>query len=222
MGTLPINATPFPQSETLGLSTGFPIRSYISPTGISKLETLVENFSSGKIRAQKWDNWGDAQITVVEEKVVLTSVLGGGYYGLQSQNRYRLTESRVSTELVDAGDTDIPSWEVYPIQVFADTDNTLQIAIASGNILCRKKVATVVSTVDTTAYDPDVHKWFRLSETGGEVFYEYSTDGENWLELHSESTPIDVSSVVFEVLIGTWQAEGSTTSAIIDNINFSS
>jgi hypothetical protein len=83
----------------------------------------------------------------------------------------------------------------------------------------RKIVSGTPTNLASISFDSVNHKWFRIRESGGTTYWDTSVDGLTWTNRHSVANPIAVTALMLEVLIGTWQVEGSTTSAKFDNLN---
>lgn len=186
------------------------------------MQALQEDFDFGGLDVGKWSTFGSTPITIgTDLDIQLTSLIGGGYGGLVSiVTDYDMTSSYAFSQLTDAGNQALTSWEVYPVEL-AYTDNSVSIMISGNTIYARKKVATVSSTVGSTvAYNSAVHKWFRIREASGTTYWEFATDpAGSWTEIANAANPITMTSLTGGITIGTWQAEASTTTAKLDNFN---
>jgi len=195
-----------------------------TPPGIAKVSTFTENFDSAIIDAGTWFDWGNittpGSIYQSSGKIVLNTLPGANnYHGMNTITSYDLTDSSVSSEMISAGNQTITSFEAYPMFFIVDQDNAVAFLVTGGIIYFYKRVATVPDTTNSVTYDPDVHRWFRLREAAGTLFWETSKDRINWTTGHSEATPLDVTDGDIEIMVGTWQAEANLGTMIIDNIN---
>ena len=188
-------------------------------TGFGLAELLQDNFNDNSLDTNKWDDSGNSQIAETNSRLEITSTDFSSYIPLRSQSLYILEGSSVSIELVNAGNQSIPSFEAYPIFVEIDGSNQAGFLVTGGNIKTFKKVAGSFSTPTTTAYNPAIHSFFRLRESAGTLYWEVSSNGSTWVELHSESAPIDLSAIYLLVMVGTWQFESVTSTATFDNFN---
>lgn len=187
-----------------------------------KMETLVDNFNFGGVDGFKWSNWGSPQTTAGENlRLELTSTTGGGYYGIDSYEFYDLTSSYAYCELVDAGDQALESFELYPIHLSTDADNSISIRITENVVAARKKIATSSSTIgDTVVYNATTMKWFRIRESAGTTYWEYAAlSAGPWTEIASASNPLTATRLKGGVSIGTWQVEATTSTAVVKNFN---
>lgn len=173
-----------------------------------------ENWKKG-IDTEVWNNWGGAQVTADEDLGILTlgSSAAAAYYGIEKL-RYNLTGSFVVSQLLTVGSRSLTSWEVYPVYVSLNSSNECFWFIdKDNNLKAQKKVAGVTSDVATGTYDSGVHKFFRIREANGTMYWEYSTDFNSWINFGSAVNPIPITNLRVGVQVGTWQAEASTTSA---------
>ena len=155
----------------------------------------------------------------MSQQLQLTSTTNAAYYGVRSQTVYDLTGSSVTNKVINAGNQKITSFEVYPVNIGPDSNNQLSWYISGGNIIAKKKIAGVQTTLKTAAYSANTHKYFRIRESSGTVYWDYSTNGTSWANFTSLADPFSLNAVYIEQMIGTWQNESKTTSAVLDNVN---
>ena len=84
---------------------------------------------------------------------------------------------------------------------------------------CVKVVNTVTTALYDTAYNSSVHKFFRIRQASGIVYWDYSTDGTAWTNMYSEAAPIDTSQLLLEILAGFYDDDTNPTTAIFDHVN---
>ena len=186
--------------------------------------SITDDWSSGSINTSKWDNWGSPQTSVVSQQLHIASTLGGGYYGVDSNVNstvLSLTGSYVSDQLVDAGNQSLTSWGAYPVTMIKSSDSTYQLywAVETNKIRAYKKIAGTATNLAEATYNSSVHKWFRIRESSGTIYWDYSTDGISWTNFTSIANPFDITSMTIGINVGTWNTEASTTSATFDNFN---
>ncbi|MGA4989886.1 beta strand repeat-containing protein [Nonomuraea bangladeshensis] len=138
------------------------------------------------------------------------------YSQLASAGQYDLTGSTFVAELVDAG-SGAAGLEVY-FTAEADASNRLTMVVAGGFLGIYKTVAGVQTGITFPAYSPTDHRWLRIREDAGTTYWEASPDGSTWAELHSEATPITVTSTRLILQAGAWQALGADTTVVFDNV----
>jgi hypothetical protein len=172
--------------------------------------------------ATKWNKWGGNQIYVDANRVRFDSTTNANYYGMDTTGFLSgtLVGSMIMTRLVSAGNQSITSFECYPCGVDTTAgSNGLFWFVGGGNLKAYRKNGGSNTELISTTYDPDVHKWLRIREDAGIAYWDYSTDGITWTGFATYTLGFAVTSCIVTLLIGTWQAEGSTTSMILDNLN---
>lgn len=198
----------------------------VIPSGapaVPAASTLSDDWSSGTIQS-KWSNWSNGQGSVDHGQLRIASALAGNYVGLDSNTAtspYSLLGSSVRSLLVDAGNQSLASWEVFPVTVKKDSDvsTALQFDVTGGNVLARVTSANTYTTLRSAPYDPRADRYFRIAEQNGTTYWDMSADGVHWVNFTSASNPFDLSAVRIGTMVGTWQAEGSTTAAVFDDFN---
>ncbi len=209
-------------STTTATFDNFNITPITSPTS-----SIADDWSSGSINSSQWDDWSSSHASVVSKQLQISSTLGGAYYGVDSavgSASEDLTGSYVSNQLVNAGNQSIASWEVYPVLITkASASNYQLLFYVSNNTVHASKVVNGTSTdLHTATYSSTNHKFFRIREIGGNIYYDTSPDGLTWSSFASTANPFDITQVNVGQMIGTWQAESSTTTATFDNFNIAS
>jgi len=182
---------------------------------------LTDNFDDNSVDSTKWNDWSGVQGDEIRNQFEITSTTAAGYYGVSSQNVYTLYGSSVSIRVKDAGNQSISSFEVWALQVYVDSDNGLKWFIGGGNIRAYKEVATTQTQLATATYSASTHKYLRIRESGGTVYWDYSSNGSSWSNFASETVGnlFALNNLTLEFNIGTWQIEGSTTTAVFDEFN---
>ena len=180
--------------------------------------SVIDTFSKPTFSMDIWQFiFGSASIASGQLK--LDSSLGGQYSGLTAFPS-DFTSSSVAMMIQDAGNQLLASWEVYVCQVYADSSNGVHWLINQNTVYARIKVAGVTSVVGSSfAYNPSLHKWFMISESGGTFTFRYSSNGIEWTDHTTLAVPFTLTSVKLEPTAGNYAVETSTTSAYFDNIN---
>lgn len=164
------------------------------------------------------------------QRLEMQSQLASTYSGIDTGlTTYDLTGSFGSVQYVghDAGATSITSFESYPLNLTDSTSNNalqiiLQVSGGAFQVRSYKRVSGVSTQVATEAYSAARHRWFRIRESGGTTYWEYSANGRAWVTMTSAANPITVTALRFGVMLGTWQAEGTQAKAYFDNFNLPS
>ena len=115
-----------------------------------------------------------------------------------SQIVYDLTDSSVHVEVVRPA-TAAGGW--LGLQAFIPA--TSQVDIIRILLSDHELVCSHGNTVlNSTPYDAERHRWWRLRERGGTTFWETSPNGCEWEVLHSAPTPFTVTAVKLGLAAG--------------------
>lgn len=186
---------------------------------MAALATLTDNFNDNSTNATLWSSFG----TPLEQnrRLELSTTAGTtNYAGYTSNNLYDLTGSYGYCQLIDAGNQSLTSLQVVPLILTLDSDNSMSWYVNGGTIHAQTQIATVYSDVKgDLAYDSTQHKFFRIRESGGVTYWDYSADGVYWKNYCFRSNPFAVTSLLATVEVGTYNSEASSTTAIFDNFN---
>ena len=186
------------------------------PLGRPKAETLVDPMHGSSLNATLW---GTVIGTVSESSsglLITNPVNYTGYGGMTSVLPYDMTGSSFSVRLVDPGNETINSWEVQLVAQI-DSSNYLQWLLNKNSFLAQYKLAGVVTNPGTLTYNPAIHKYFRIREASGTIFWDWSTDGITWTNLTSHANPFAVTALKAVLSVGTYNLETTATSATFDN-----
>lgn len=190
---------------------------YATYEAVPKTETLTDNFDDNSINATIWN---DDHATETGGQMVINAATGEGTNnGIASDNRYDLTSSYALIELVSAGDTSL-SFTTYILELYNDTVD-LYWGIeygATDEIVAYKSPNSVDYTeIYRATYDSGVHKWFRIREASGTVYWDTSADGENWTNRDSDATGYTLTAL--NVFFGVENPGSGSTSVVFDNFN---
>jgi hypothetical protein len=159
---------------------------------------LRDDFADGAVGEQwfAWTSGGTA--TVAESGGVLTVTFASGstaYGGYSSAHAYDLTGSSIEVTVPQTGGR-------YTILEAKQGGVNAQVLVEAGQLY-----AAILNTADEDrlaqiAYDPAIHKRWRLREAGGQLYWEWSTDGDTWSELHHQAVPFDPRYVYASLVAG--------------------
>lgn len=209
----PTPSDPFPSGKTVATN----LKISIYATYSAKFHNLTDNFDDNSINATIWND--DTASETGGQMVVTANTSTGTYNGISSDSRYDLTESYAFIQLVSAGDTSL-SFTTYILELYNDTVD-LYWAIeygATDEIVAYKSPNSVDYTeIYRATYDPDVHKWFRIREASGTVYWDTSADGTNWTNRDSDVTGYDLTAL--NVFFGAENPASGSTTVTFDNFN---
>lgn len=178
-------------------------------------ESLIDTFATAD--TSKWTF--NASASVSSGQLELPSVSDYSNAAISNAN-YNLTDSYVKAELIQP--TNVGNGTSgTSLYVGYDTsgDDMLQILIeAQTNILCIESVGGT-GTSTSIPYDPDNHRWFRIREASGTVYWEVSSDGASWYVLRSKAPGITITNLKVVLVAGFYGTEPSPGTGIWDNVN---
>ena len=86
-------------------------------------------------------------------------------------------------------------------------------------LIPRRRVANVDTSGTTLTYDNATHRWWRVRESGGSVFWDYSADGISWTNQWSTTPTIATTAMYPTLTAGIFGTDASPGTAIFDNVN---
>jgi hypothetical protein len=192
---------------------------------MAKSHTLVDNFNDNATDPAKWvvfDNPTPAAGRIREVNGHLEirpspNVAGANYSYYQSATTYDLTASQIFVEVVQAPS---PTSGGVILSARVDDPNEIYFRIgANGLVRAVSEVAGTGTLQGEVPYDERLHRWFRLREAGGFVYWETSPDGAHWDTLARAANPIPLTAVLLAIGAGTTAATVHPGLAVLDNFN---
>jgi hypothetical protein len=189
---------------------------------MAKAHTLVDSFGDNAINSARWNTFGAPTPDRLREvngrvEIRLPNAAGASYSGFSSVSRYDLTDSEFSIELVRAA-RQADGIETY-MDLVLDGNNQLHLGVENGILYSIEQIAGTNAVRRKVPYDPAAHRWLRIREQGGTIFWEASPDAEHWTVLAERGAPFAVTALELEFGAGAYQAVASPGMAIFDNVN---
>lgn len=216
--TQPVKIRTMPDSDTEFSSVG--TVETVGASGHPLTATLTDNFngSSSLPDPSKWDGFGN--YTQSNGNLLLKTDTTASYQGIDSHvTNYDLTDSIVQVRLANAGNQALTSLEVYPVICTIDSNNQIGWYVNQNQIKAYKLVAGVFTAIATATYVAATFQYLRMRELSGTVYWDYSADGVTWFNLASAAPGIAITSLILEVIAGTFNNEGVTTTIQVDDFN---
>jgi hypothetical protein len=188
---------------------------------MAQMKTLQDDFHHSSLDSSKWAliNASSTRVSITNKRLEVTShTVVDTYDGIHSVNYYDLTASCAFVRVLNAGSQSITTLQSF-IGVNVDTSNGLIFWIGNGTIYAQKQVAGTYTSFYSKAYNSNIHKWLKIREAGGTVYWDYSTDGKTWTNFTTLANPFAVTSMYAVVSAGIYGTEASTTTVIFDNFN---
>ncbi|HEX6750702.1 MAG TPA: vanadium-dependent haloperoxidase [Longimicrobium sp.] len=193
---------------------------------MAKASTLVDNFNDNSPDLTKWAPYGTGLYAEVNQRVEVRPASSSGalsYGGYYAATTYDLTGSEIRVELVRP----LRSADAAEAYLTAELDASNQVSITVDgdvystyqNLNAYQKVAGSYTLLARVPYHPARHRWLRLREASGVLYWETSPDGVTWEVLTSKAPPIALTAVSPGFGAGTWDRVPSPGVAVFDNFN---
>lgn len=184
------------------------------------LENLVDDFDDSSVSAVLWPGaYGGVTETGGRARVPVAAV----YAGFKSAAAWQLQGSSVFVEVPTLPALGGTSEAYVGMQVGSGTDGTSigwTYNLISGMLRAVSNAAYWDGAAVSLTYSPTDHRWWRVRETGGTVFWDTSPDGVTWTERRSLATPAwVVGATVLPLSLEAVQDTGTPSYAEFDNLN---
>lgn len=104
-------------------------------------------------------------------------------------------------------------------QMKVDDNNLFRFLISGSTLYLRKLEGGSQTTVTTVSYNSITHKYWRLREENGSLYWDTSPDGSSWTQQATSSHSFAVTAMRLQFFAGYWGTE-SASDATLDNVNF--
>lgn len=184
---------------------------------------IKEDWKSNTLSAAKWNNTGGAQCVVSGQQLVITTTTTATYYTVVANDKVDLTGSSVWVECVDAGNQTLASHE-WSFLLSIDGSNRVYFTIYNGTIYAYKVVATVQTNLASATYNSTNHRFLRIRESGGNIYFENASRAEfdvgTWNAFTSTATPITITDLSLILSSGCWAIEATASTDKFGNVNY--
>jgi hypothetical protein len=181
---------------------------------MAKAHTFTEDFNDNAPDTTKWWVFGDAREVNRRLEVRVPSGLANVYAGHTAKGTYDLTASEIRVELVQA-----PRTGQARLRAYLSEGNELSIGLVDGLFRCEQQAGSAYTVFLAVPYDAEAHRWLRIRELNGTVYWDVSPDAFVWNTLYSNPAPFAVTSISPGIFCGTYQPAHAPTIAIFDNLN---
>ena len=203
-----------------------PIRAYPYSTTAPSISTFTDTFDT--LNAAKW--WWGAGVTLANGKTVLQplSSFQGAIEASIRPNTYDLTGDSISFEMsmpnYGNGTAKVYMY-VYPAQAPNAAINVQWSATGGGYGSLKFLTRTVENAGSYTSgsfpYDPVAHKFWRIRESGGTIYFETSPDYSSWAVQSSNKAITSFSNVRVDVMCYSDGLDPDPGVTLVDNMNLS-
>lgn len=189
---------------------------------MSAMSNLWDRFDQNALNASLWSQFtgGSATFTYgptgaqVNFPSSSTSSTDGD---ITSNSAYNLTGSAASLQVLSVAS--VTTFADNTIQLIQSAGNVLAMQVENGIIYAQKVVAGSQTNVASLTYNATTMKWWRIRESGGTIFWDYSADGLSWTNLGSVANPFAVTALTVNISGTCFQAETNPGTFKWNNFN---
>ncbi|HEX6369157.1 MAG TPA: vanadium-dependent haloperoxidase [Longimicrobium sp.] len=186
---------------------------------MAKAHTLVDDFNDNTLDSTRWIYyWAGERLREVNGRIeiLLPANAAQAFYHVQSATTYDLAGSEFRVELVRAPSS--VNGAVARLHASPVSGDGLRIEVSGGYLSCDFVGSASITTLAKIPYDPVRHRWLRLREASGTVFWDVSPNGVDWSVVASRPSP-SVLAMAALLTAGTYVAIASPGLAVFDNFN---
>lgn len=191
---------------------------------MAKAHTLTDNFNDNATDAAKWRAYGNPaplseRVREVNGRVEIRprSNQPQVHSGYVSLSCYDLTESHAHIELIQPLRPAPGAETTFSVEM--DEGSSLLFSVEAGHLKCLAVSPGMCMLLKQVPYDPVKHRWLRLREELGRIYWEISRDGEVWGILAGTPDPAALKRVTIRFESGLRESVSSPGVAIFDNLN---
>ena len=185
------------------------------------LSTLVDNFNDNSMGPDWGDSYGGANETGGQARV---PVVAGGFASYQTGASWTFAGATVFLKLAAvpaaSGGSDV-SCNMHVTSPTPGTSIGFHYNAVSGMLRIESNVGFWDDSAVEIAYNSTTHRWLRLRESAGTVYWDTSPDGTTWTNRRTATTPAWVVDAVDQCRLDLWahRDAGATDYAAYDNVN---
>ncbi|MBW2527532.1 MAG: hypothetical protein JRI23_25345, partial [Deltaproteobacteria bacterium] len=197
------------------LNGGPPARASWCPTS-----TLVDDFDDGLRTRDWWNSYegGGCDFDETGGEIVFTlsgsAIIDCAYL---SGSAFDLTESSVSVETGSMPTSEPNAYTFFSVQV--DSDNAVEFVVDGDQLITRAEVAGNWQHAQSVLFSTTDHRFLRIREQGGTVYWETSADGASWTPRNQAPTPIPLTKLQIVLGAGKSATGPVNGTAAFDNLN---
>ena len=168
------------------------------------MSSLVDTFSSNDLAAL-WGNSANATWSTGQVSIPVNTSASGK---LGSTNAYNLTGSSLAAEITPANGA------AYSTDLTLSAGTSyIKMGCEGGNLVANLTQASADSFDGSIAYNATSHKYWRIREASGTIYWDTSPDGSTWTNRWSTAYTMAVTALTVDFTASS--TTGSSTSTII-------
>jgi hypothetical protein len=175
-----------------------------SEAACGSMQLLHESFDDGRASVGWIERWyGSASLRLANDRLEMDLGDYGGAATYRTSQVYDLRDSELAIEMKPGGEMTGLALREGALERVDDPVSPLRGGVAlqfdSGRLYAVRLDGTAELVGAEVRYDAAIHRYFRVREAAGTIYWETSPDRSDWWELYSRSTPMDASAVRVEL-----------------------
>lgn len=189
---------------------------------MAKMATLQDNFTGNTLNATLWSSatGGTTTLSYSENgvSVNLPATATGSDAGIvYSNTTYDLTGSYLAARILV---TPNPATNAYgDLQAQISNENLVGWNIQGGTLEARYVLSGSITGVTSFSYNPGLHVFWRVRESGGTTYWDTSPNGTDWTNRASVANPITETALVAQVSASCYEPETSPGHFVLNSLN---
>lgn len=188
-------------------------------TGNAPLTNLIDNFDDNSVDTTKWPN---SVGTYTETGGRARVDVDTGTNAYASARGYTLTGYSLITQVFPPTMNDGSISAYCRVAVKSSTAGTelgFEFRVNDGKLIPYSRVANLDLEAPELTYNSTDHRWVRIREASGQVFFDTSADGHAWTNRRTIDTPAYADDGDLEVQLSGHRTDGTNNYAEFDNVN---
>lgn len=186
--------------------------------------SLFDQFNASIVNAAYWSQFtgGGSTITYDSTGATVTypaSTTSSSDGDLTSIKAYNLTGTFAELQVLavpSAGGATTTDAQMR----LGNTTNGLAFLWEAGQIYAQQWVAGVKTNLFNTTYSASTHRWWRIMELNGRIYWHTSTNGQDWIYFWDVANPIAVTSLTVLIAGTAFSTATSPGTFKFNNFNF--
>lgn len=188
---------------------------------MAKLATLVDAFTGGSINTAIWNTitGGAATLDTLNDQVVLAQpTVNGTANTFGSSLPFDATGSSIYAQITPVPNGNGGTRTTFKLSL--DANNSVAMRLQGGTFVATLQTAGTTVTTTLQTYNPDLHRWWRLRESGGQWNCETSPDGLTaWNFVFGTLYTWSATALTFSFQTAATTTEAAGNAATISHIN---
>lgn len=188
---------------------------------MSTFATLQDDFNDGSVKAQWTTDVSSGSVTQSGGKLACAPAVStaDSYGQIYSTSTYDLTSSYILIQILQTASQNCTT--TFNLSIDPSNRIFLEYTPSNGNLNAAKRVGGVTSTLASISFSLTTMQWWRIRESGGITYWEYSPSAieGSWTTLFSVSNPITVTTLTASLLAYDGSSDATPGAAWFDNFN---